>query len=321
MHSKLTRRTFLEFAGAAAVARRAAAQPNTQHILETGPAGKMLKAPDGRTILGYLTRKPDGVPLAGNSACCIHPLNTPNGERVTDLAPEDHRDHRGIFFAWHNMDFKRGDEVLRADFWGWGRFAPTEDRAIVNRDLDLVSSTGTEAEISVRNEWMIAAKPVMTELTTIRTRERSGVRIVDLGHRFTSDYDVTVNRMAFTGFCFRCRKDGEYSFADPGGEVTLPNSRATEPESDWPSRAWYSHTVALTSGKTVSAAVIDHPRNPPSAWHGARGVSFLNPCISALKPVTFAAGTVLVLRYRAVVADGRFKPGLLDELAAEWRAL
>jgi len=321
MHSKVTRRTFLEFAGAAAVARRGAAQPNPQHILETVPAGKLLKAPDGRTILGYLTRKPEGVPLAGNSACCIHPLNTPTGERVTDLAPEDHRAHRGIFLAWHNMDFKRGDELLRADFWGWGRFAPTEDRAIVNRDLDLVSSTGTEAEISVRNEWMVVAKPVMTEVTTIRTRERSGARIVDLGYCFTSDYDVTVNRMAFTGFCFRCRKDGEYSFADPGGEVTLPNSRATEPESDWPSRAWYSHTVALTSGKTVSAAVIDHPGNPPSAWHGARGVSFLNPCISALKPVTFAAGSVLVLRYRAVVADGRFKPGLLDELAAQWRAL
>src|SRR5215207_6766979 len=91
----------------------------------------------------------------------------------------------------------------------------------------------------------------------------------------------------------RTFKDGEYSFADPRGEVTLPNSRATEPESDWPSRAWHSHTVALTSGTTMSTAVIDHPANPPSAWPGARGVSVLNPCIAAVKAVTFAAGTAL----------------------------
>ncbi len=48
----------------------------------------------------------------------------------------------------------------------------------------------TEAEISVRNEWMIGAKPVITEVTTIRTRERSGARIVDLGYRFTSDDEL-----------------------------------------------------------------------------------------------------------------------------------
>jgi hypothetical protein len=54
MHSKVTRRTFLELAGAAAVARRGGAQPNTQHRLEAATAGKVLKAPDGRTILGCL---------------------------------------------------------------------------------------------------------------------------------------------------------------------------------------------------------------------------------------------------------------------------
>src|SRR6266567_328012 len=82
------------------------------YTLEPDPAGKTLKGPDGRTVFTYLTRKPEGVPLAGNSACCFHPVNTPSGERVTDIAPPDHRDHRGAFFAWGNMDFHRGDKAL-----------------------------------------------------------------------------------------------------------------------------------------------------------------------------------------------------------------
>jgi len=328
----ISRRLFLEMTGAAcapslrrqtrlraAVSPRASARQPRAYILELDAAGKTLKDLNGRVVLGYLTSKPAGVPLEGNSACCIHPLNTLGGERATDIAPDDHRTHRGIFFAWHDLQFARGGETLRGDFWGWGKFAPTEGRVIVNRDLRLVRADATSAEIAVRNDWMIASQAVMQEATTILVGEAQGARVLDLTYRFTSDYDVTLNRMAFTGFCFRCRKDGPYVFSDSKGEVTLPNSGATSPESDWPARDWYSHTVALSDGKTVASAVIDHPSNPPAAWHGARSVSFLNPCIAAPGPVNMPARQPLTLRYRAVAYDGKFPDGLLDRMAAEWR--
>jgi len=117
---------------AAATAIRAAGKVYT---LEPDAAGMTLKSPDGRTVFTYLTPKPQQIPLAGNSACCFHPVNTPSGERVTDIAPSHHRDHRGMFFGWQSMDFDRKDGVLRGDFWGWGHFAPAEGRAITNRDL------------------------------------------------------------------------------------------------------------------------------------------------------------------------------------------
>jgi Methane oxygenase PmoA len=315
----ISRRVFLALSGAAALGTRLRGQARA-YTLQPDAAGKTLKDPDGRVVLGYLTSKPEGVPLAGNSACCIHPFNTLGGERATDIAPPDHRDHRGIFFAWHDMDFKRNGEALRGDFWGWGRFAPTEGRVIVNRDVRLVSADARSAEIEVVNDWMINTQAVLRERTTIRAGEEQGIRVLDLTYRFTSDYDVTLNRMAFTGFCFRCRKDGPYSFSDSKGEVTLPNSGATSPESDWPARDWYSHTVTMTDGKIVSSAVIDHPGNPPSAWHGARSVSFLNPCIAAQGPVSIPARQPLALRYRAVVHDGKFPDGVLDRMAAQLRA-
>ena len=91
--------------------------------LEKSSHGKKLVTNDGRTVFQYMTQKPVGTNLSANSTCCLYPLNTPKGVRVVDLAPGDHRHHRGVFLAWHAMEF-----VKRADFWGWGEMAPTEDR-------------------------------------------------------------------------------------------------------------------------------------------------------------------------------------------------
>ena len=312
----ITRRTFLAATGALAAGSPLHGQRRA-YTLEPSAHGHTLKDAAGRVVLGYLTSKPEG--LTGNSACCVHPFNTPGGECATDIAPADHRNHRGIFFAWHDMQFTRGGRTLRGDFWGWGQFAPADGRTITNRSVRLVGADAVSAEIAVENDWTIDGEPVLREQMTVRAGEAQGARILDLTYRFTSDYDVTLNQMAFTGMCFRCRKDGTYTFHDPAGEVTLPNSNATRPETDWPARPWYSHTVTRAEGKSVASALIDHPGNPPSAWHGARGVAFLNPCITAHGPATLGAKQPLALRYRAVTCDGPFAEGMLDTLATAWR--
>ena len=56
----------------------------------------------------------------------------------------------GFFFAWHDMSFARGGETLRGDFWGWGQFAPIENRVIVNRDVRLARTDAPSAEVAVR---------------------------------------------------------------------------------------------------------------------------------------------------------------------------
>jgi hypothetical protein len=320
----VSRREFLGAVGAAtavgAFPTGAHAQTQKYEMVPTAN-GQALTDPGGRVVLAYLTSKPEG--LAGNSACCIHPLHTLGGARVTDLAPQDHRDHRGIFFAWHNVEFKKGNDVLKGDFWGWGRFAPVEERVIVNRDLRLVRADARTAEIEVLNDWTIAGTPVMRETTTIVAGQEQGARVLDLSFRFSSaDYDVTINQMAFTGFTFRCRKGEAYTFFDSEGEVTpqrLANSSATQPETDWPARPWYAHQVTMPDGQIVSAAVIDHPGNPRSLWHGARSVSFLNPCVTAVEPVRIPRGNALTLRYRAVARDGAVPIATLDNMAARWR--
>ena len=288
---------------------------------EPSPAGKTLKGPNGRVLLSYLTEKPEGVPLAGNSVCCFHPLTTPTGETVTDIAPPDHRDHRGAFFAWGNMAFQRPAGEKTADFWGWGRYAPVGDRVILNRSLALTRSDSNFAEVVVRNDWMIEGEKVLDEVTTAQVRTSRDTNIYDLTFRFRSDQEFTVGQMAFTGFVVRCRKDGKSWVSNSRGPVDLPDSNPTKPELNWPAEDWYSYTIALESGKTVAVALIDHPANPKSTWHYTKTVSFLNPSVSAGGPVKVAKDRALTLRYRVLVRDGEFPAGAVNTFAKQFRAV
>ena len=314
----LNRRTFLGVTGAAVVGVSLKAQ-NRAYTLEPDPNGKTLKSPDGRVVFTYLVRKPDNIPLAGNSTCCLHPVNTPSGERVTDIAPPDHRDHRGIFFAWQAVDFTRPEGVLRGDFWGWGHYAPTEGRAIVNRDISLKAADANSADVVVRNDWNIDNKKMMGATENIHVTQREATTILDLTYSFSSDGDVKIEQNAFTGFAMRARKDGKWYYSDADGKVNRPNSQSLVIEANWPARDWYSYTVTTDAGKTVSIAVIDHPGNPTSTWHESMELTYLNPCITVTGPVTIPAGKVFTLHYRALAHDGEFPEGMLNKFAAEWR--
>ena len=140
------------------------------YVLVPDTDGQTLRGPDGRVAFTYLTRKPAGSNLKANSACCFHPLNTPSGERITDLAPGDHVHHRGVFLAWHSMEFRwkadfsklgplgptHGFDINRGDFWGWGQFAPTDQRVITNQHVQLQQSHADAASVDIQNDWMIA---------------------------------------------------------------------------------------------------------------------------------------------------------------------
>ncbi len=58
---------------------------------------------DTQLLLFYQTQKafvPDGVDNALSKSGFIHPLNTPSGETLTWIHPEDHYHHYGIWGPW-----------------------------------------------------------------------------------------------------------------------------------------------------------------------------------------------------------------------------
>ena len=309
----LDRREFLMGASALSLGRGAQSRPYT---LDPTPLGRVLKAADGRVAYEYLTSRPEG--LTAPSACCFHPVNTPSGERVSDLAPKDHTTHRGVFLAWHAMEFRQPDSV-RADFWGWGRFAPTAGRVITNREVRLVSAEAGGATVEIQNDWTVDGRKVMDERTTAVWRGGADANVLDLTFRLTPEVDATIDQQAFGGFCARGRNDGKSWFSNAQGTVELPNSSAANVALNWPAAEWYAYSVALTSGKTLGWAVFDHPSNPPSTWHTPRSVHFLQPAIMASGPISLPAGKTLALRYRLAAFDGDVPVALLNRLSGEWR--
>jgi hypothetical protein len=303
------------------------------YTLTPDPNGMTLKAPDGKPVFTYLTRKPENSNLAANSTCCFHPLNAPSGERVTDLAPGDHHHHRGVFLAWHSLEFRekadftafgplgptRGFNINRGDFWGWGQFAPTAGRVITNRAIQLLEADASHARIEIRNEWLIDNRVMMHEVTLASLHSQSNAYILDLSYQLTPVTDLVLNQTAFGGFCVRARNDGDSQYVGPKGKIELPDPHYSVPDLNWPGMDWYDFTIQLKGGKTVGVTVLDHPDNPPATWHNPRYVWMLNPCIVAQKPVILKANEPFHLQYRLLVHDGPTPVNLIEALNRDWK--
>lgn len=281
--------------------------------VQRSPSHVNIRTPEGKEILQYQLQRPTDAKLSVESACYFHPVRTPKGVVVTEVAPSDHPHHRGIFLAWVEMHGKQD-----ADFWGWGEHAPKKDRKIVNREVSEPLSTISGGGFRAVNDWLAGTNVMVTEQLRAAARTEGPANIIDLVYTLTAKDDLTLARWAFSGFCVRVRKDGKIEAEGPDGPAMFPNPKHTDPTSDWPAAAWYGYTIALPDGSMVGAAVIDHPQNPPSLWHNHRDVRMLNPCIVAPKAVAMKAGVPLVLRYRVVVHDGGTPRDLMQKLAKDW---
>lgn len=283
--------------------------------------GAIIVSELGKPMLTYQLVRPANSTLPVKSACYFHPLITPSGIVVTDVAPKDHPHHRGVFVAWVEMHGKKD-----ADFWGWGEHAPTKGRQIVFGNTAGTTASLVGAGLNVRNLWLAEGEPMIREELHAKVRAEPSARayVVDLNYTLTPAADLTLSRWAFSGFCVRARGEGNVTAFGPGGEVTLPNPSHVKPESDWPGAPWYGYTLKFDegkdAGKTAGVAVIDHPKNPSSLWHNHRDIRMLNPCIVAPAEVKLKADVPLVLRYRVVAHDGETPGAEMDRLAAEWSA-
>lgn len=286
------------------------------HTIEVTHNDQVFEAAvNGRKLMNYWLQAPPDAGLPVENGGFFHPLTTPSGIVVTDLAPDDHRHHRGVFLAWVEMH-----GVKDADFWGWGEHAPVKGRTIVNERLN-PKITDHSVAFRANNAWKADGVVLINERLDAHVEDRDGVRVLDLTYRLTPPADLTLSRWAFSGFCLRTRKDGDIRLYSPAGPAKFPAPSHVKPETDWPDAAWYACEQTLPGGQQIGAAVINHPENPPTLWHNHPDIRMINPCIVAPGEVKLKAGKPLVLRYRVVTFDGKLPKAALDSLATEWAAV
>jgi len=295
------------------------AQGAPAYTLSPTANGMELRTPDGRVVFEYLTKKPEGVPLTAPSAACFHPVNTPSGVTVTAIAPDDHPHHRGIFFAWHDAEF-RTPEVVKVDYWGWGSLAPREGRVVQARDVKLVSADDKQAWVAIHNEWLVDGKKMGDEFINAKVTERDTVYVIDLEYRIAPLFEFVAHKNAFGGFDVQCRKDGEAYYSSFYGRTTWANPHFQRPESNLPDLPWYDFTINLKEKRrAVGVAVINHPGNGPTTWHLIPNLYMLNPVITHAGPVIIRPESPLTLRYRVVVHDNPPPTWVIQKLSDEYR--
>lgn len=314
----LSRRRFLVGAGAAAAlagvrpdawaAEKAAKPPE----LGWARSNEALQLNFGtRPVARYQITKPATGGASSESGCYFHPVYSPSGTLVTDVGPEDHPHHRGVFLAWAEVN-----GAAKGDFWGSGEPATVAGRRIVNRSLEATPPIFGSARFRALNEWVADSKVLLKEELRVVAGINEGATLINLSVQFTADATVKLGRRAFGGFAVRTRKDGQVTAVSEAGPVQLAPPKPTDPGSNWPDATWYGLHLKMADGKDATVAVANRPSNPKTTWHVASSIGLINPSITAPAEIEIRPDKPLVLRYRVIVCDGAPNLDLLTRLSA-----
>jgi hypothetical protein len=250
---------------------------------------------------------PDNRKYASARSNYIHPLYGPDGEILTEDFSPDHPHHRGIYWAWPEVDF--GDQ--RGDLHAL-------QRVFARPTGNITLQSGSEvAEIKAENLWKWDDKtPIVRELASIRA-SRAGKHgwYVDLRFEFTALVDdVTIARRGTSLY------GGLNARLSPVEELQLLHH--ADPVDNKPRRAWSDSLGIRTGGnQMVGFAVYEKDSNPhyPGDWIVFEKLPWFQPTFPA-KNTRFALSKSepLVLEYRLWVRPGG--RATTDQYVEEWES-
>lgn len=270
----------------------------------------------GRPVLFYQSapKSRDGKHTRANY---VHPLYDLDGVVISEDFPDDHRHHRGIFWAWHQVRVgtrKLGDAWVCERF-DWDtkstRVKLSADRAIIHshvnwRSPDWKSKEGNQpavAEEQVRID--VHAATSAYRLVDFRIQLRPLVENVWIGG--------SENTKGYGGFSARIRMPKDIKFTGQSGTVT-PMINAVE------AGPWMNITGTINGKGPGGFAILGHPSSPghPQPWILRRRGSMQNPRYPGQHAVKLSRQTPLVLRYRLVLHRGNLDAHQINRMQAEW---
>ncbi len=286
---------------------------------EDPASGQVVITAADRTVLRYNYRTvepdeefllkvlPENRKYALARSNYIHPLHGPDGEILTTDFSPDHPHHRGIYWAWPEVDY--GDQ--RGDLHAL-------QRVYARPTGNITLHSGTEvAEIKAENLWMWEDKtPIVREQTNIRA-SRAGERgwYVDLKLEFTALVDdVTIARRRTDVY------GGLNTRLSPVQDLQLLHH--ADPADSQPRRAW-SDSLGIRAGgnELVGFAVLEKSSNPhyPGDWIMFEELPWFQPTFPA-KNTRFALSSSepLILEYRLWIRPGG--QATTEQYVAEWEA-
>jgi hypothetical protein len=257
---------------------------------------------------GFLSRvEPGNRKYAQPRGDYIHPLFGMDGETLTADWSKDHPHHRGVYWAWPEVDYRgrRGDLHALQDV-----FARPTDRLNLRTAADY-------AEIEAENVWKWEDKtPIVLETATIRVwRSGQRGRFIDLTLKFDAiEDDVALARRGtehYGGLNLRLSaiKDSKFS--------THTDMADARPRTSW----GVASGIWCSGRETAALAVLQYPGNPeyPGQWIEYPYLPWLQPTFpTAMTRYVLKKGHPLKLQYRLWIHRGDKLPD--DMYGRQWRA-
>ena len=231
---------------------------------------------NGRIVWNFEIDTEDGKPY-------VHPLATPSGVVLTDLRPDDHPWHKGLWFAWKYVNGANGWET--PDKCGQGGAG----RTILNSKG--VEVLGLGARVDLDLTYCDAAGAALSEHRKVEflPPDKVGGYEVKSEHEFTALRDVTLERTP----PYR-RNNGAWAGGYAGFTLRLAASAAR----DFSVRKDGGDFVAFENPSTGEGVILYAYEQPPTAkfyaWPDRRMLN-LSPVYDG--PVSLKAGERLRLRY------------------------
>ena len=245
-------------------------------------------------------------------ACYLHPLFGPHDETLTADWNHDHPHHRGVYWAWPEVQFRGELKDLHA-LQGISTRAAGEPEIRSGADF---------AEIRVQNHWLWNDKtPIVSERVTIRGQADGGTgRYVDLTIELTAPTDgVTIARRGtklYGGLNIRLAKVQGLTLrhhADAPADESKPANRQ-------PRMAWqYASGVWRGARQPATWVVLESAQNPgyPGDYIEYANLPWFQPTFPrAGQRYALHRGEPLTLRYRFWIIPGAAPAE--DVLRREW---
>jgi hypothetical protein len=228
----------------------------------------------------------------------IHPLYGLNGEMLTNDWPDGgHPHHRGIFWAWPEVEYKS----QRADIYALQRVFARPTGKIE------FTSGAVFAEIDAENMWMWEDREaIVNEQAIIRVYHATNEsRIIDLTIKLLAVKDSVTIATRFTN-----------SYGGLNIRMQSPKNQDisyfTDEEGAEPRRAWSDFNGIFEGSITTSGLmVLQNNQNPeyPGEWRDYPGLAWVQPTFPTPNTRYLLSKTEpLILRYRLIIHNGG-KPG------------
>lgn len=240
----------------------------------------------------------------------IHPLFDLQGKVLTEDFPEDHRHHRGIFWAWHQVLVQgkpMGDSWECKDFF-W--------------DVKKVTSEniGENLQLQIKTQWKSPnyskdgqQLPFIEEHTKITLYQRTkNHRILDFEISLTAlVQDVQIGGSndvkGYGGFSTRFKLPSDIKFTSLGESIP-PRNEAVQ------AGRGMQMDGKINSDQKLGVLVVASKSNPEpnNSWILRSENSMQNPVYPGVELVSVSSDTPTILKYRIVVYNNKPSEQELD---------